>query len=125
MKAYHFGVWPPRRSVFVFFASFPSRAAQYGSCFPMDLRLGRFFARSTIMTKVPISGPSTVISANMPAEWTFTFSAMFAIFVLCVWWRGRWRGVLWPLGGGFVLLLTSSRVTVQKYLEVIRGAGFS
>jgi hypothetical protein len=35
------------------------------------------------------------------------------------------EGRLWPLGGGFVLLLTSSRVTVQKYLEVIRGAGFS
>jgi hypothetical protein len=34
-NTHHFGVWPPRLSVFVFFASLPSRAAQYGSCLPI------------------------------------------------------------------------------------------
>ena len=64
---YHRGVWPPLLSVSVFLASFPSLAAQYGSCFPIVLRFGRFFALSTMTTNVPISGPSTVISAYIPA----------------------------------------------------------
>ena len=34
----------------------------------MLLRLGRFLARSKIRTRVPISGPSTLMSAKMPAE---------------------------------------------------------
>lgn len=33
----------------------------------MVLRLGKFFARSTIATRVPINGPSTLGSAKMPA----------------------------------------------------------
>lgn len=66
-KAYHLGVCPPRMSVVVFFASFPSLAAQYGSCLPIVFRLGRFLARSTMMTRVPISGPSMVISEKIPA----------------------------------------------------------
>ena len=33
----------------------------------MVLRLGRFLARSTTSTSVPISGPSTVESEKMPA----------------------------------------------------------
>ena len=57
-------------SVVVFFASFPSLAAQYGSCFPIVLRLGRFLALSTMRTRVPISGPSMVMSAKMPAVCT-------------------------------------------------------
>lgn len=65
--AYHFGVWPPRLSVSVFLASFPSLAAQYGSCLPMVFRFGRFLALSTMMTRSPISGPSTVMSEKMPA----------------------------------------------------------
>lgn len=36
----------------------------------MVLRLGRFFARSTMATRVPITGPSTVKSAKIPAVWT-------------------------------------------------------
>ena len=39
----HFGVCPPRLSGSVRFASFPSRATQYGSCLPRVLRFGRFF----------------------------------------------------------------------------------
>lgn len=35
----------------------------------MVFRFGRFFARSTIVTSVPISGPSTVMSEKMPAVW--------------------------------------------------------
>lgn len=38
---HHFGVWPPRLSVLVFLASFPSRAAQYGSCLPIAFLLSR------------------------------------------------------------------------------------
>ena len=34
---------------------------------PIVFRLGRFFARSKITTSVPICGPSTDMSANMPA----------------------------------------------------------
>jgi hypothetical protein len=64
---HHLGVWPPLLSVVVFFASFPRRAAQYGSCFPMDRLLGRFFARSIMVTRVPMTGPSTVMSEKMPA----------------------------------------------------------
>lgn len=69
MVTYHRGVWPPRKSVSVFFASFPNRAAQYGFCLPIVFRLGRFFARSMIATRVPIAGPSTDISAKIPAAW--------------------------------------------------------
>jgi hypothetical protein len=39
-NTYHLGVWPPRLSVLVFFASLPSRAAQYGSCLPMAFLFG-------------------------------------------------------------------------------------
>lgn len=63
-NAHHLGVWPPRLSVFVFFASLPSRAAQYGSCLPIVRLLGRFRARSMMTTSVPMTGPSTVISAT-------------------------------------------------------------
>lgn len=35
----------------------------------MVLRFGRFFARSMIATRVPMIGPSTEISAKMPAAW--------------------------------------------------------
>ena len=35
----------------------------------MVFRLGRFFARSTTATRVPIRGPSTEMSANIPAAW--------------------------------------------------------
>lgn len=69
MVTYHRGVWPPRKSVSVFFASFPNRAAQYGFCLPIVFRLGRFFARSMMATRVPIAGPSTDISAKIPAAW--------------------------------------------------------
>lgn len=65
--AHHLGVCPPRLSVSVFFASLPSLAAQYALCFPMVRLFGRFFARSTTSTSVPISGPSTDMSAKMPA----------------------------------------------------------
>lgn len=34
---------------------------------PMVLRFGKFLARSTIATRVPIMGPSTDMSAKMPA----------------------------------------------------------
>lgn len=64
---YHRGVWPPRLSVSVFFASLPSRAAQYGFCLPMVFLLGKFLARSTMTISVPISGPSTVMSEKIPA----------------------------------------------------------
>lgn len=64
---YHFGVWPPLISVSVFRASFPSLAAQYGSCFPIDFLFGRFLALSTITTSVPMSGPSADMSENMAA----------------------------------------------------------
>lgn len=40
-----------------------------GVCLPIVLRLGRFFARSTMATRVPIAGPSTDMSAKMPAAW--------------------------------------------------------
>jgi hypothetical protein len=66
MRTYHFGVCPPLLSVSVLRASLPSRMAQYGSCFPMERLLGRFLARSMMTTSVPISGPSTVMSAKMP-----------------------------------------------------------
>jgi hypothetical protein len=66
-EAHHLGVWPPRMSVLVFLASLPRRAAQYGSCLPMVLRFGRFFARSTTSTSVPMTGPSTLRSEKMPA----------------------------------------------------------
>jgi len=64
---HHFGVWPPRMSVAVLLASLPRRAAQYGSCLPIVLRLGRFFARSMTTMSVPMSGPSTELSPKMPA----------------------------------------------------------
>lgn len=54
-------------SVVVFLASLANLAAQYGSCFPIVFRLGKFFARSTTRTSVPISGPSTLISEKIPA----------------------------------------------------------
>jgi hypothetical protein len=66
---HHLGVWPPLLSVSVFLASFPSLIAQYGSCLPIVFRFGKFFARSTTATSVPISGPSSDISAKMPAVW--------------------------------------------------------
>lgn len=55
----------------------------------MVLRLGKFFARSTIATKVPIKGPSTVGSAKIPAVciplrgWTLDLGAAIA----AVFWR--------------------------------------
>ena len=64
---YHRGVCPPRRSVAVFFASLPKRAAQYGSCFPIARLFGRFLPRSIMATRVPMTGPSTVMSEKMPA----------------------------------------------------------
>ena len=63
---HHFGVCPPRRSVSVFFASLPSRAAQYALCLPIVFLFGKFFAWSTTSTNVPISAPSKVMSANRP-----------------------------------------------------------
>lgn len=82
----HLGVCPPRRSVSVFFASFPSLAAQYGFCFPIVFRFGRFLARSTTTTSVPISGPSTVISAKIPLVWLgpLGLSSADAIFAACM-----------------------------------------
>ena len=86
-STHHLGVWPPRRSVSVFFASFPSLAAQYGSCLPIVFRFGKFFARSTIITNVPISGPSTVISEYIPAVCMPLKLPVFGLFaILC---RGR------------------------------------
>ena len=67
LRTYHFGVCPPLLSTLVFLASLPKRAAQYGFCLPIVFLLGRFFARSHTITRVPISGPSTVISAYIPA----------------------------------------------------------
>lgn len=82
MHTYHLGVCPPRLSVFVFFASLPSRAAQYGSCLPMVRLLGKFLARSMITTSVPITGPSTVMSEKMPAVWALLLKAgMLAVLV--------------------------------------------
>ncbi len=40
----------------VFWASFASLAAQYGSCLPIDFLFGKFLALSITTTKVPISG---------------------------------------------------------------------
>mgnify|MGYP006976741911 CR=1 FL=1 len=37
----------------------------------MVLRFGRFLARSTTTTSVPISGPSTLMSEKMPAVCIF------------------------------------------------------
>lgn len=79
--AYHFGVCPPLLSVSVFLASLPSRIAQYGSCLPIVFLFGRFLARSTTATSVPISGPSRVMSAKMPAVWA-TFTALDFVAIL-------------------------------------------
>lgn len=39
---------------------------------------GKFFALSITTTKVPISGPSTVMSLKMPAAWAADLDAMMA-----------------------------------------------
>ena len=42
------GAWPPRLSVFVRSAVEDKRTTQYGSCFPIFCRFGRFFYTETI-----------------------------------------------------------------------------
>lgn len=64
----------------------------------MVLRLGRFFARSTTTTRVPIWGPSTVISENIPAVWLrgiFVLDAMVSIRL-----EGRRGWALFGVGWG-------------------------
>jgi len=54
----------------------------------MVFRLGRFLARSTTTTRVPISGPSTVMSEKMPAVciplrgWDFVLVAILSAAVV-------------------------------------------
>lgn len=65
--------------------------AQYGSCFPIVFLLGKFLARSTIATSVPITGPSTDMSAKMPAVcvalrmWDAVFVVMAGVMVMTGW----------------------------------------
>jgi len=53
----------------------------------MVFLLGRFFARSTTRTSVPICGPSTVMSEKMPAVciplsgWVFALEAILSVVV--------------------------------------------
>lgn len=50
---------------------------------PIVRLLGRFFARSTTATRVPIAGPSRVMSEKMPAAWPalVCFDFRIAMFV--------------------------------------------
>lgn len=57
----------------------------------MVLRLGRFFARSTTTTRVPIWGPSTVMSENIPAVWLRGIFVLDAMASIC---RGSSSGGL-------------------------------
>lgn len=68
----------------------------------MVLRLGRFFARSTTTTRVPIWGPSTVISENIPAVWLRGIFVLDAMVSIRLEGRRGWAsfGVGWGEGRG-------------------------
>lgn len=106
---YHRGVWPPLLSVSVFLASFPSLAAQYGSCLPIVFLFGKFFALSTITTNVPISGPSTVMSAKMPAVWAPPRAALAALEAILKGFRSYGEGES-------CLALTAENIIIQNKL---------
>lgn len=53
---------------------------------PIVFRFGRFFARSMMATRVPMAGPSTDMSAKIPAAWLIPeirgiFEAMVTVYI--------------------------------------------